>query len=396
MAALAQRSSAPSTLTPAQVAAQAAITAGTLNPTVANKNAAAAAATTGIQATDATITGLQPQLDALTAQATALAGTPAAGAPTVSGAAYQGADGYWYYPMSDGSTMKGALGQSTVKPGGGGDPGALQIITDTLNQAGLGSLAGNALSMWNKGFNINAIMDDPTNGIRASQAYKQRFPGMAALNAAGHGITEGEYIAKETTDRGLLYQYLGDAAKPFDTTANLGAIISGFKSSTELQSDLQAAHDVVNASPETATWLKNTYGLSQGDLAAYWLNPDIASTDITRRAQAGQLAGISHQSGFGDLSQIQAEGLANQGVTPGQAHNVFGQIGQEGEFMRNLPGDTSGALTQQQMLDAAFNGGDALTMLNRVRGQRVAGFQDGGQFAADSKGLVGLTSASTL
>ena len=65
------------------------------------------------------------------------------------------------------------------------------------------------------------------------------------------------------------------------------------------------------------------------------------------------------------------------------------------QFMQNLPGDVNGALTQQQMLDAAFNGGDALAALNRVRGSRIAAFQDGGQFAQDNKGVVGLASANT-
>lgn len=312
-------------------------------------------------------------------------------------------DAGWTTPSSSGSGSGGGSGSSPNGPavvtpvaGGGGDSGALQIITDALNSVGLGSLAGNAWDMWNKGLNMNAIMNDPKTGIRASEAYKARFPGMKALNDAGHGISEMDYIAKENTDRGLLYQYLGSAAKAFDNTANLGSIISGFKSSVEFEDHLQGAHDALNASPETKAWLKSTYNLSDGDLAAYWLNPDVAGLDIQRRDQAGQLAGISAQSGFGQLTQAQAEELAKSGVTNSQAHNVFGQIGQEGEFMKNLPGETPDALTQQQMLDAAYQGGDALAALNRTRAGRVAKFQEGGGFAQDSKGVVGLDTAATL
>ena len=277
------------------------------------------------------------------------------------------------------------------------DPGAMQIINDALNEAGLGELTANAWAMWNKGFDINAIMDDPVNGIRASKVYKARFPGMQALKDAGHAISESQYIAKEDADRGLLYQYLGDSAKVYDNHDSLGKIISGFKSTVELQSNLIAAHDsVLSGDPNTVQALKDMYGLTQEDLAAYWLNPDLATTDIQRRSAAGQLAGVSLRTGSGPLSKAQAEGLYNQGITNAQAEQGFTAIGQEGQLKQALPGDPAEVLTQQDLIDAHFgNKADAIAKVNRVRGNRVSEFQAGGDFAASQAGISGLGTANT-
>ena len=152
----------PATPIPESAQRQAAIVAGTLNPTPANRNAGAAAGAANVTDADNTLAGLQPQLDELTKQANDFVpptggGGGGGGAPTVVGAPVLGGDGYYHTQLSDGTWITGVQGQSTTKLGGGGDPGALQIITDVLNQAGLGSLAGNALSMWNKGFNIRKV-----------------------------------------------------------------------------------------------------------------------------------------------------------------------------------------------------------------------------------------------
>ena len=136
--------------------------------------------------------------------------------------------------------------------------------------------------------------------------------------------------------------------------------------------------------------------MSQGDLTSFWLNPDITMTDIQRRANMGQLGGIAVDTGT-NLNATQANTLAAQGVTPGQAKQGFGEIGLEGQFKQQLPGEANAPVTQQDLLDATFsNNADAQQKINLVRQQRQAAFQEGGNMAATNQGISGLGSSNTL
>ena len=81
--------------------------------------------------------------------------------------------------------------------------------------------------------------------------------------------------------------------------------------------------------------------------------------------------------------------MASQGVSQSQAQNVFGKIGNTKQLESNLPGNDSGSLTQQQIIDGAFNGGAQGQDLANLQNSRVAQFQNNGGVIADSSGVVG-------
>ena len=289
-----------------------------------------------------------------------------------------------------------------VTPGGGGNPSALQIITDALTGAGLGSLAANAWTMWNKGYDINAIMDDPTNGIRASAAYKTVFPAMAKLNSMGEGITEGEYLAKVKADKEILKQF-NVPSGIFDTPDYLGSLMLNHVNTVDLTNRLQAAQDsVLSLDPSILKYGKDSYGLDTGNLIAWALDPTKATPIIVQQAKAMQIGGAALQSGFaggmgtnGELLASQAEALANQGVTQAQALQGFVQLGQMGQYGQMLPGDVSGALTGQQMVNAEFNSNaNDVMALNKVKATRVNEFNAGGALAASASGVGGIGAAN--
>jgi len=316
--------------------------------------------------------------------------------------------GEWrQYPISGGGGG-GATGggqtqatTSTVKPGGGSNQSALQIITDALNGAGLSSLAANAWTMWNKGYDINAIMDDPTNGIRASDAYKTVFPAMAKLNAMGEGITEGEYLAKMKADKEILKQF-NVPSGIFDTPDYLGSLMLNHVNTVDLTNRLQAAQDsVLSLDPNITKYAKDTYGLDAGHLMAWALDPTKATPIIAQQAKAMQIGGAAVQAGFGgmgvngQLTTDQAEALANQGITQAQAQQHFVQLGQMGQYGQMLPGDVSGALTNQQMINAEFNANaNDVMALNKVKATRVNEFNAGGALAANAGGIGGIGAAN--
>ena len=289
---------------------------------------------------------------------------------------------------------------STVKPGGSAnaDPGALQIVTDALKMAGLGNLASKAWTMWNSGLDFNAIMDDPTNGIRASAEYKQNFPAMAALNAKGQGISEKQYLDKETADLELMKQY-GIPTGVFDSKEYLGSLMTNNVTQVDLEKRLMAVQQTANSFDSNITnYAKDTYGLSTGDLMAYMLDPNKALPVIQQKAQAMQIGGAAYQQGFagglginGELSQTQAEALAAQGIDQGTAQKGFLNIAQEGQLAQALPGDTSGSVTNQQLINAQFGvNAEDLTAVKKVQSKRVAEYQQGGAFAAGAAGASGL------
>ena len=289
-----------------------------------------------------------------------------------------------------------------VTPGGGGNPSALQIITDALTGAGLGSLAANAWTMWNKGYDINAIMDDPINGIRASAAYKTVFPAMAKLNAMGEGITEGQYLAKVQADKEILKQF-NVPSGIFDTPDYLGSLMLNHVNTVDLTNRLQAAQDsVLSLDPSILKYGKDSYGLDTGNLIAWALDPTKATPIIVQQAKAMQIGGAALQSGFaggmgtnGELLASQAEALANQGVTQAQALQGFTQLGQMSQYGQMLPGDVSGALTGQQMVNAEFNANaNDVMALNKVKATRVNEFNAGGALAANAGGVGGIGAAN--
>ena len=329
---------------------------------------------------------------------------PAQLTPTITNTV-KNADGTIVTIYSDGSYKTSGTPTSAVPaitPGGSANanPSALGIITDALNAAGLGALASSAWTMWNKGYDINAIMDDPVNGIRASDTYKNVFPAMAKLNAMGQGISESEYIAKATADKELMKQY-GLPTGVFDTAAYIGSLMTNNVTTADLQKRLIAVQNSVNSlDPNIVKYAKDTFGIGSGDLMAWALDPTKALPVIEQQAQAMQIGGAALASGFvsstgTELAKQQALDLANAGVTQAQAQQGFTNIGQEAQFQQKLPGDVSGNLTDQQLINAQFglNAQDTLA-LNKLKTTRTAEFQQGGAIASTQGGVTGIGAAN--
>jgi len=304
-------------------------------------------------------------------------------------------------PVGGGKVVPTPVGGAGTNPPPPPNTGATatnanQVISDWLTSIGLGSIAPQVFAWSAKGYSpavlLSMIKSDPST----APAYQARFPALAQLQKTNPAMTEGDYIAKENADRGLLYQYLGPAAKAFDNTNSLGNIMTQLIGTNELQSRLQAIHDEANASADTKAWMKNTYGLSDQDVAAAWLDPKLTADQVALRDTASQIGGAGVTSGFGTLTQAQAEALAQNGVTQSQAQNTFAKIGNYGQLEQTLPGNDSGSISQDDLLNGAFNGGAAGAELSQLQGARVAQFQEGGGMQADSSGVTGDRSAATL
>jgi hypothetical protein len=216
--------------------------------------------------------------------------------------------------------------------------------------------------------------------IREQPAYQKRFAGNAARMKAGlPELSPGEYIGLEDQYKQVVRSN-GLPAGFYDTTDDITKLISGDVSPSEFQSRIANGYNAVaNADPEVRQQMQDLYGISEGHLAAYFLDPTRGEPLLQQQVQAAKIAARGLESGGMQLSKATAEDLAARGITEGQAQQGFGNIGQLGELTTQMAGETG--LTQEQIVGQEF-GYDtqaALELAKRAR-RRVGEFAGGGDF----------------
>ena len=269
---------------------------------------------------------------------------------------------------------------------------AKDIVNGFLAQAGMGPLTAQVWAQWGAGTSAPQILDY----IRSTPEYSTRYPGMKALNSRGMNISEGQYSNIEQSYTNQLKSY-GIPSGIFDTHAYMGSLIDANVTPADFQTRLTAAQDtILGHDANTIKFAQDTFGLSTGDLMAGYLDPKLALPTVEQNSKAMQIGGAALGSGFqgqginGEITKAQADTLATQGISQAQALQGFGNLGQQTQFGQNLPGDISGSLTQQQLINAQFgsNAPDQLALKN-LQARRLSDYNQSGQLAQDSKGVSG-------
>jgi len=139
--------------------------------------------------------------------------------------------------------------------------------------------------------------------------YKDRFPGMDALRAAGKAVSEGEYISME---KGFLQtlQYYGIDKNIFGTTAELGKYIGGLTSPKEFEDRVALAAQDVEQNPDVLAELNLYYGVDKSAAITYLLNPTIGLDIIKRQARAAEIGAMAAKSKFDFGQTKQGYGVA--------------------------------------------------------------------------------------
>jgi hypothetical protein len=269
---------------------------------------------------------------------------------------------------------------------------AIDDLKSILNYYGLGSLV-NSLS--------DKIIADPTLvaspdillfSIKDTPEYKTRFKGNEQRRAAGlPELSPLDYINTESSLRTTLS---GNSLPKgfYDTQDDLASFIGQDISPNELNARVSQGYNaVMQAEPGTKAELKQLYGLSDGDIAAFFIDPTrFNQSDAIKKAQAAQVASEARrQAGF-TLDVTAAEALATEGITRGQAAQGFQQIGATQELLgMDLQGET--ALTQAEQIAGTFGTNQAAAQrIATRRRKRQATFEQGGGFAQTQQGMTGL------
>jgi hypothetical protein len=227
--------------------------------------------------------------------------------------------------------------------------------------------------------------------LREQPTYKKRFAGNAARLKAGLSeLDPASYIGLENQFRETLRSN-GLPANFYDSTDDFQALIEGDVSPSELNSRVEQGYRAVaDADPEVKRQMQNLYGVDEGQLAAYFLDPQKAAPLLTRQARAAQISARGLEQGGIQLTSQLAEDLARRGITEAEAQRGFGEVGRLGELTQQFAGET--AISQEGIVGAAF-GTDvrAQQELERRKRLRLGEFQGGGTFAKATGDVTGST-----
>jgi hypothetical protein len=171
----------------------------------------------------------------------------------------------------------------------------------------------------------------------------------------------------------------------------IGNDIRGDELTLRLQSGIRAVQE---AEPGTVAELKRLYGLGDGDIAAFFLDPEkTKNTDVVRRAEAARRATAAREQAI-EISRQQAEELVNRGVTQSLAQQEFTNIAESQELFRTTTAEAAAgetAISQEEQIAGTFGTNAAAQQrIATRRRKRTAAFEQGGGLAATQQGVVGL------
>jgi len=272
---------------------------------------------------------------------------------------------------------------------------ARQTIRQVLETYGLAELADFTYTeiIAKETVNINNP-DAIVFALREQPAFQKRFAGNAARLKKGlPELTPAEYLSLEDQYRTTL-RANGLPTEFYDAPDDFQQLIEGDVSIQEFNDRISEGYRAVaDADPEVKRQMKQLYGVTDGDLAAYFLDPAKAAPLLTRQARAAQIAARSAEQAGIQLTGSFAEELAARGITEAEAQRGFGEIGALGELTQTFAGEQG--LTQQQLIGGQFGYDIAAQeeLARRKRG-RVAAFEGGGQFARTTGATSGTISTA--
>jgi hypothetical protein len=258
---------------------------------------------------------------------------------------------------------------------------ARATIRQVLETYGLGELADFTYNeiIVKETVNINNP-DAIVFALREQPAYQKRFAGNAARLKKGLAeLDPASYIQLENAYR----QTLRDNGLPSDfytSQEKFTQFIENDVSPSELNERVQQGYRAVaDADPEVVRQMRQLYGVSEGELAAYFLDPKETAPILTRQARAAQIAARGAEQAGIQLSNQLAEDLARRGITEQEALRGFQEIGALGELRQTFAGEQD--LSEEQLVGAQF-GVDVAAQeeLKRRQRGRVAAFQGGSSF----------------
>ena len=296
--------------------------------------------------------------------------------------------------VAPGGDIKAFLEDRKVYSGDDSETAA-SIIRDSLRDYGLEGLVDNEnlrlIDRWVETGDMDAVWA----AVKQTPEYEGRFPGMEALAAAGRAISEGTYIEMERAYAQTLQAY--DMPKTFyDDPSDFGTLIGGDVSINEFTQRVATAFEAANGTTaEVRDALDTYYGINDSDLAAYYLDPERATSIFEERERLGaaRLGGIAAETGFGSINRQTAERLQAAGVTDTMARRGFQEVAQS-TLAEESVGDV-GDITRTDLVGDKFGTDpESARRIEERRQRRLAAFSQSGGPVMTQGGYTGLGAAT--
>lgn len=263
---------------------------------------------------------------------------------------------------------------------------AIAAMRALMSEYGLDSLMNKITSWVQEGYNTDAIQAM----IRTTSEYKERFPAMEALAKKGRALSEAEYIAFERNAAQLQRAYgLPEGLLSQSVVTDL---LTNEVSARELEQRVtMAATGALQAPAELKQTFRDFYGIDEGGLTAYYLDPDKALPLLEKQYASAQIGTEARLQQL-DVGMGMSERLAEFGITREQARGGFANVAQR----QSLTQGRGDVVTQQQLIGGELMGQqDAQQALRRAQGARLGRFAGGGGQVTTSEGVKGLGTAAT-
>lgn len=292
-------------------------------------------------------------------------------------------------PANTTPTNTGGSGTSVVLPTSSSASDELKGILERFQLGGLFD-ALNAAVIADKTLAQNT--DALFGAVRNNPIYIERFKGNIARTKNGYApLSEAQYIAQEKSYSTTL-KNSGMPKGFYDTKDDFANLMANDISPAELSARIENGYKMVtNAPPEVVNQLKMMVpDITDANLAAYFLDPAKSGTQIEQMARAANIAAQGKTAGGMQITGVQAQSLAQAGITTQQAQAGFSQIGQQAGLYRPLQGEQ--AISQEDILAGTFTNEQAAQQrIARRKRERTAGFEAGGSFAQGQQSNIGLT-----
>ncbi len=274
---------------------------------------------------------------------------------------------------------------------------------------------------------------DPTQialDLQNQPAFEQQFPGFKKANEelANQGlqaVSVSQYQQYQT--QAMAMAQAAGLPPGFLNSNNIGVLIGGNVSSSELSARLNDATSLAINSTPAARAEFNAYfgvqtdsalepppgsggfigkattaagGLSNGQIAAIALDPNVAEPIIKQQIQAAQIGGAGVTSGTGAIDKATAMQLAQAGITTSQATSAFQNTAVYAPLESVRPGmgaeASEGTVTADQLATGALLGNPgAQRQLQTAEETAKAPFAGGGGFVQNTAGAVGAGSSKS-
>ena len=151
---------------------------------------------------------------------------------------------------------------------------------------------------------------------------------------------------------------------------------------------------IQNADPFFTDSLRRMYGLNDGEMTAYALDPERALPAITRQVKAAQFGAEAARQGLPAIGTSMAERYSDTfGVTQQQARQGFEQIAMiapEAEKLSAVFAGQEESVSQEDLMSAVFTGEDSAKQkrkLQRLSQSNVDLFSGGSGVGRGSLGI---------